>query len=75
MIGPLPTLVPPQLPVYHSHVAPVPRVPPATERETPSPEQTELLDAVDPEGSVDKVSKVTVVETQFVVLQFPDALT
>ena len=68
IIGPDPTFVPPQLPVYHSHVAPVPKVPPATERVTGSPEQIELFDAEEPEGSVEGVSNVIVVEAQLVVL-------
>lgn len=37
MLLPLPMAVPPQLPLYHFHTAPVPKIPPLTERLTAVP--------------------------------------
>ena len=39
MLEPLPIEVPPQLPLYHFHVAPVPRLPPLTVRVEDEPGQ------------------------------------
>ena len=65
--------VPPQEPVYNSHWAPVPKEPPLTVKSTgPGLHRLEEEDVND-DGSVDGTSRVTVVEAQAVVLQFPEA--
>ena len=50
-------------------------MPPSTFKTTNSPEHTDVSEAVIPVGSTDGEDKVTVVFTQFVVLQFPFANT
>ena len=75
MVDPVPTDVPPQLPVYQYQEAPVPSDPPDTERSTLLPEQIEV-DVADMEaGAVDRVFTVMVTDAQVVVLQVPSALT
>ena len=75
VVEPVPIKVPPQDPVYQFQDALVPNEPPATVRLTKSPEQTELFDAKDPDGSEESVSNETVVEAQLVVLHVPFAKT
>lgn len=72
---PVSTNVLPQLPEYHFHEAPVPKVPPDTLNvvELPGHEVPGFADALI--GSVDNVPTVTVTLTQAVVLQSPSALT
>ena len=54
----MPTNVPPQLPVYQFHNAPVPRLPPVAERVV-APPQVGFTDAVAPVGAVELVFTVT----------------
>ena len=70
----MPTKVPPQLPVYHCHEAPVPKLPPVTERVV-APPQVGFTDAVAPIGAVELVFTVTVTLAQAVLLQVPSART
>ena len=62
MVEPVPTAVPPQLPLYQFHVAPVPRLPPLTVKFVELPVQILLNGASDVTevGSVDGVDTVTV---------------
>jgi len=53
MLVPVPILVPPQLPEYHSHEAPVPRLPPLKVKVTLVPGQTLLLLKFREEGAVE----------------------
>ena len=69
------TGVPPQLPLYHFHDAPVPSEPPCRHNSDDPPGQTELGLAVAPVGAVDSVFTVTVTLAQPVVLQSPSART
>ena len=73
--GPVPILVPLQLPENHTHWAPVPRLPPDTLSVLEAPGHTveELVEI--PLGAVDNKLTSTVTETQFVVLQVPSART
>ena len=75
MEAPLPTEVPPQLPLYHCHVAPLPSVPPLTDRVVGEPGQTVAGNADAEAGAVEFEFTVTVTEAQVVVLQVPCALT
>ncbi len=71
---PVPTNVPPQLPEYHVHTAPVPNEPPVTDNVVAPPQiGFGLAEAL--VGSVDAVLTVTVTLTHVVVLQVPTALT
>jgi hypothetical protein len=72
--APVPTKVPPQLPEYHVHAAPVPNDPPVTDNVV-APPQIGLGLADAPVGAVDAVLTVTVVLTHAVVLHVPTALT
>ena len=67
--------MPPQLPEYHFHDAPVPNDPPVTVNVLEFPEQTELGFAVTLDGVLEFVLTVTVTLAQDVVLQSPSALT
>ena len=74
--APLPEDVPPHEPVYHCHVAPVPKVPPDSVKVIAMPGQT--VSEGDPETNetaVDKAFTVIVALTQVVVLQVPCART
>jgi hypothetical protein len=71
---PDPAEVPPQLPVNHSHEAPVPSDPPTTESVVDPPQVGFVVALIDV-GAVELVLTVTVKEAQVVVLQVPDALT
>ena len=72
---PEPTYVPPQLPEYHSQIAPVPKDPPVTVRVVDSPGHTALGVADAPVGALDSVLILTITSAQDVVLQSPSALT
>ena len=70
---PLPAEVPPQLTVYHSQVAPTPKLPPVADKFV-APPQVGFTEAVAPVGAVELVLTVTVTLAQAVVLQ-PSART
>lgn len=72
---PLPTAVPPQEPLYHWKLAPVPSEPPVKDRVVPLPEQMVVGLALADAGAVESVFTVTVTEAQAVVLQVPSART
>jgi hypothetical protein len=59
MLEPVPAEVPPHEPVNHSHVAPVPKLPPVTVRVLEVPEQVLLLVIETPVGAVDWLPTVT----------------
>jgi hypothetical protein len=72
---PVPTKVPPQLPLYHCHAAPVPKEPPFTESVVELPLQIgDALTLTEP-GAVESVFTVTVTDAHEVVLHVPMALT
>ena len=75
MFGPLPAGVPKPASVYHSHVAPVPRLPPLTVSVVASPGQMLSALSVIPVGSADSVLTVTVAFTASELLQSPSART
>jgi hypothetical protein len=66
--------VPPQLPLYHFQLAPVPRVPPLTLSVVDVPKQIMLEPVMDVAG-IELSLTVTVTDRQMVVLQIPSALT
>jgi hypothetical protein len=72
---PLPTAVPPQDPLYHWKLAPVPREPPVTDKVVLLPEQIVVAVAAALAGAVDNVLTVMVTEAQAVLLQVPSART
>jgi hypothetical protein len=72
---PVPTGVPPQLPEYQCHEAPVPNEPPVTVNVLEFPEHTGFGFAEAPVGAVDEVVTVTVTVAHVVLLQVPSALT
>jgi hypothetical protein len=72
---PVPTTVPPQLPVDHTQTAPVPKEPPTRLSVVDVPLQTGLADALIEVGAVDRVFTVTVTLAHAVVLQVPSART
>jgi hypothetical protein len=70
ILFPVPAGVPPQEPVNHSAIAPVPAVPPLRERVVLCPLQI-VLTPVILVGATDSVFTVTATEAQFVMLQVP----
>ena len=66
---------PPQLPVYHCHVAPVPNEPPLTVNVVELPGHIGFTDAEMLDGAVEFVLTFTVSDAQVVVLQVPTAAT
>ena len=72
---PVPIEDPPQEPLYHSHVAAVPRLPPETDNVVELPEQIDVGEADADEGAVELVLTVTVTDWHVVVLHAPSALT
>jgi hypothetical protein len=75
---PVPAGVPPQLPLYHTQLAPAPRLPPCTLTVLLEPLHIVLTVAVAPVGAVDAALTVTVTEPQAVVVGHgagPSALT
>ncbi len=75
MLLPVPTAVPPQLPLYHLQLALVPREPPLTLRETVELPQVESVLAMMAEATVLAEFTVMVLDAQLVVLQVPSART
>jgi hypothetical protein len=67
--------VPPHVPEYHSHVAPVPREPPTSVRSTEVPLQIVVCVAVIEVGATEPVFTVIVTCAHAVVLHVPSALT
>lgn len=74
IVKPVPTKVPPQLPLYHFHVAPVPKLPPVKESVVELPLQIVPKVALIKVAAVEVVFTVTVEDTHIVVLQVPSAL-
>ena len=68
-VAPVPTDVPPQLPVYHLHVAPDPSDPPVTLKVMAVGPQSEVEDAVAPVGATE--SELTVMEVVAVTTPHP----
>ena len=75
MLAPVPINVPPQLPLYHLQLAPVPKEPPVTVNVPDPPGQKLLLLVVMLVGSVDCVFTVTVTDAAVVLLQSPSKRT
>jgi hypothetical protein len=75
MLVPLPTDVAPHDPLYHRHVAPLPRLPPDTDTVDEPPLGTFAGEAVALAAAVDCVFDVTVALAQAVVLHVPSART
>jgi hypothetical protein len=59
ILSPVPALVPPHEPVNHSHTAPVPRLPPITERVFAVPEQVLLSVMLMMAGAVERTPTAT----------------
>ena len=74
-VVPAPSKVPPQDPEYQFQVAPVPKVPPVTERVVAWLGQVGLTLADTLAAATELVLTVTVTLTQAVVLQVPSART
>ena len=68
-VVPVPTKVPPQLPLYHFQVAPAPRLPPVTLKVTVPGPQSVVDDAIAPVGSVDR--ELTVMDVVAVTAGHP----
>lgn len=66
--------MPPQLPLYHFQLAPVPKLPPVNESVVEFPLQMVPKVALINVADVEVVLTVIVEETQMVVLQVPSAL-
>jgi hypothetical protein len=75
MLVPVPNEVPPQLPLYHFHVAPVPNVPPFTLKVVFWPTQIAVDVAVTDTVGTDVSLTVTTTFLQIVLLQVPSART
>ena len=75
IFAPVPTAVPPQLPEYHFQYAPVPSVPPVTDRVVESPAQIVVGLAAAEDGSVESVFILTGRFTHNVFPEQPSALT
>ena len=71
MDAPVPIKVPPQVPLYHFHCAPLPNEPPFTESVTVAPALTVVCDA---DVAVGAVLRVLMVSTRVAVLSQPAAL-
>ena len=67
---PVPAGVPPQVPVNHSAMAPVPALPPESVNVVLPPAQMVVVPVIDT-GAVESVLTVTVLLAQVVVLQVP----
>ena len=72
---PVPTEVPPQLPLYHFQLAEVPKVPPFTLSIEGRPPHIEVTDALAAVTGVDVSLTVTVTLLHTVLLQVPSAFT
>ncbi len=73
MEEPVPRNVPPQLPLYHFQLAPVPKLPPTTVRVDESVRHIVPLEALTDVGAVEGVLTVMFIDLQIVVLQVPSA--
>ena len=73
--APVPTIVPPHDPLYHTQLAPVPSAPPLTDNVLVPPEHIAAGTAPADAGAVDDVLTVTVTLWHAVVLHVPTALT
>lgn len=71
---PVPAAAPEQLPVNHSQLAPVPRLPPFTVKVAVEPVQSVPDDAVADAGFELTELTLMVVDTQLVLPQLPSAL-
>jgi len=67
--------VPPQVPEYNCHVAPIPSEPPFTVSEAVPPAQIAAGNPVSDAGAVEFEFTVTDADAQFVVLHVPEAST
>ena len=72
---PVPTNVPPQLPLYQFHVAAVPRLPPFTVNVALPPEHTLVVEVVMDVAADEGAFILIVILEQAVELQVPSALT
>ena len=70
-VAPVPTNVPPQVPLYHFQVPPVPKLPPVTLKVTVAGPQSIAGDAVAPVGSTE--SELTVIDVVAVTAEQPPA--
>lgn len=75
MLEPVPTRVPPQLPLYHCQLAAVPRAPPFTESVAEPPEQRLVVLVLIDVAAVDITLVLITRPEQAVVLQAPTAFT
>lgn len=75
ILAPVPSAVPPQEPVYHCQLAPVPRLPPFTVRVLDVPLQVLLFVMVMPVGAVDRLPTVTASVPATLVPQELEAVT
>ena len=71
MLLPVPTRVPPQLPLNHWAVAPVPALPPESVSVVEAPAQIVVVPVM-AVGAVERLLTVTVADAQVVVLQVPE---
>ncbi len=75
MEEPLPTAVPPQLPLYHCQFAPLPRAPPLTLNVAVPPEHKVAVVVLADAGAVELLLTLIACEAQAVLLQEPSART
>lgn len=75
ILEPLPNNVPPQVPLYHFQVAPVPSVPPCTLRTDDFPLHIRFADAFIALAGIEVSRTVIEIDTHDVILQSPSALT
>ena len=68
-MAPVPTKVPPQLPLYHLQVAPEPKLPPVTLKVTEPGPQSVVADAVAAVGATE--SELTVMDVVAVTTPHP----
>jgi hypothetical protein len=74
ILDPVPAAVPPQVPLYHFQLAPVPRLPPLTLSVVLLPRQMVVVPVM-PVAGTEVSLTVTVMLRQMVVLQVPSART
>jgi len=75
MLKPVPAGVPPQVPVYHCHLAPLPKLPPVTARVFDVPVHELLLVTDTPVGAVDLVLMLTANDRAALIPQLFSAVT
>lgn len=75
MLLPVPTRVPPQLPLYHCQLAAVPRLPPLTVSVALPPEHTLVVVVLIELAAVEGAFVLMTTPEQAVVLQAPTAFT